>query len=278
MTTNFTKPDLPVILTRKDWDKKKGMIAKMAGPTGVGAECDKVLAAYKAVKWDRLDLPTRRTAVMQNWRDDSFTKANWDKLLKDAADEVTGNLAKLSVTLYKLRDTCQKAAADFKKSRTIPSSAAAHALQMAKTADTMGVALNKNSMGGTLKKMNDEFVVDVRARFIDPMWPGIRKYAQQHTNLMTELRRDGTPNKLNGDGRTGVRDMTTGLGNIARIGERGFGARNDDAKRLFTQLSGWANTQGGLVESDASQEQVLAEIDKIEPVFTEALKFVASAK
>ena len=276
--TEFTKPDYPLILTRKDWDKKKGVIAKMAGKTGIGEQCDKVFALYKAVHWDRLDLVERRRTVLQNWRDDSFTKANWEKLLKEAMAEVTGSMTKLSMELYKLRDLCTKAAADFKKSKTIPSSSTQHVLTMAKTADHLGVALNKNSMGGVLKSMNQEFLDEVKKKFIDPMWPGIRTYAKQHANLMAEIKRAPTPNKLNGEGRTGIRDLTTGLGNIAKLGERGWGPKNDAARTLCTQLTPWANSQGGLVDSGASAQDVLAEVAKIEPIFNRALQLVAAAR
>jgi hypothetical protein len=278
MATTFTKPDIPEILTRRDWDKKKGVIAKMAGPTGIGAQCDKVAAAYKAVKWEKFDLPGRRATVLKNWRDDTFTRENWNKLLNEAGAEVQGNLAKLSQELYKLRDLCLKAAADFKKSRTIPSSSAQHVEKMAKAADMLGVRLNKNSMGGLLKSMNEEFLAEVKLKFIDPMWPGIRKYATQHSNLMAELRRNPNARALNENGRTACRDIQTGLGNIAKLGERGFGPKNPEAQRLFTQLSVWGNAPSHLVDDNASAQVVLAELDKIEPVFKKALQFIASSK
>jgi hypothetical protein len=276
--TEFTKPAYPLILTRKDWDKKKGVIAKMAGKTGIGEQCDKVFALYNAVHWDRLDLVERRRTVLQNWKDDSYTKANWEKLVKEAMAEVTGNMAKLSAELYKLRDLCTKAAANFKKLKAIPSSSTQHVLTMAKTADHLGVQLNKNSMGGVLSAMNKEFLDEVKTKFIDPMWPGIRTYAKQHANLMAEIKRTPTPNKLNGDGRTGIRDLTTGLGNIAKLGERGWGPKNDSARTLCTQLTPWANSQSGLVEPGASAQDVLAEVAKIEPIFNRALQLVAAAR
>jgi hypothetical protein len=278
MATTFTKPDIPEILTRRSWDKNKGVIAKMAGQTGIGAQCDKVAAAYKMVKWEKFDLPARRAAVLQNWRDDTFTRGNWTKLLNEAGSEVQGNLTKLSQELYKLRDLCLKTAADFKKSKAIPSSSVQHVEKMAKAADFMGVRLNKNSMGGVLKSMNEEFLAEVKLKFIDPMWPGIRKYATQHANLMAELRRNPDPKALNNDGRTACRDIQTGLGNIAKLGERGFGPKNPEAQSLFTQLAVWGNAPGHIVDDSASAQVVLAELDKIEPVFKKALQFIASSK
>ena len=275
--TTFTKPAIPQILTRQDWDKKKGVIAKMAGPTGIGAQCDKVAAAYKAVKWDKFDFPARRAAVLKNWRDDSFTRDNWNKLLNEAGSEVQGNMTKLSQELYKLRDLCQKAAADFKKSKTIPSSSAQHVDKMAKAADLLGVQLNKNSMGSVLKQINQDFLDEVQFKFIDPMWPGIRKYATQHARFFVDLRSKPDARVLNNDGRTACRDIQTGLGNIAKLGERGFGPKNPAAQKLFTELSVYGNAPGHLVDDAADAKTVLAMVDKIEPIFNRALQFIASS-
>jgi hypothetical protein len=276
--TTFTQPALPVLLTRKEWDKKKGVIAKMAGQTGIGAQCDKVATAYRAVKWDRFDLEGRRRVVLKNWRDDTFTRDNWNKLLKDAMTETTTTVAKLVTELYALRDLCNKTAETFKKSKTIPASSAQYVVTMAKAADGLGVSLNKNTVGGVLKLMNEEFLAEVKMKFIDPMWPGIRKYASQHAKLMAQLRRNPDAVALNGDGRTGCRDLATGLGNIAKLGDRGFGPKDAEAQKLFDELSVWGNTESGIVSNSAGQAEVLAELDKIEPVFTRALRFIASAK
>jgi hypothetical protein len=277
LVTTFTQPALPVILTRKDWDKKKGVIAKMAGETGIGAQCDKVGNAYRLVKWDKFDLAERRRVVLKNWRDDSFTRDNWNKLVKDAMTETTTTVAKLVTELYALRDLCNKTAETFKKSKTIPASSAQHVLAMGKAADALGVSLNKNTVGGVLKLMNEEFLAEVKLKFIDPMWPGIRKYAAEHAQLMTRLRRNPDANALNGDGRTGCRDLTTGLGNIAKVGDRGFGPKNPQAQKLFDELSGWANSESGIVSHSAGSAEVIKALDQIEPVFNRALRFIATA-
>lgn len=45
----------PVILTQSDWNKKKGLVAKIvAEPTKLGEALKKAEAAYKAVHWDIL--------------------------------------------------------------------------------------------------------------------------------------------------------------------------------------------------------------------------------
>src|SRR5438552_15479493 len=51
----MAKIELPVILTVADWNKKKGVIAKMAGETGIGAELAKVKVVYDKISWPDLD-------------------------------------------------------------------------------------------------------------------------------------------------------------------------------------------------------------------------------
>ena len=49
----FTPPAYPAVLTKANWDKNKGVVAKMAGATGVGDALSKLEAAYKAVDWKK---------------------------------------------------------------------------------------------------------------------------------------------------------------------------------------------------------------------------------
>ena len=54
----FKRPDYPAILTKTNWDKNKGVVAKMAGATGVGDALSKLEAAYKAVDWKKFEIAT----------------------------------------------------------------------------------------------------------------------------------------------------------------------------------------------------------------------------
>ena len=49
-------PTYPVILTQADWNKKKGLFAKMAGETGLGALMLQTETLYKAVDWNKFDV------------------------------------------------------------------------------------------------------------------------------------------------------------------------------------------------------------------------------
>lgn len=278
MTTTFVIPTIPPILTKKDWDKKKGLVAKAAGKTGIGDECALLAGAWQKVKWDVLDLPERRRVVLKNWRDDSFTKDNWNRLLKVAVAEVNGNVTRLATRAQVLRDKCQDVAADFKKSKTIPASSAAHVAAMAREAEAYRVRVSSPAMNDWLRTANQEFLEHVNQVFVDPLWPALRKYAADHSNLIAQLRADPTPSKLNNEGMTGARDLATGVGNLAKVGERGFGKGAAGAAKLHEALTPWANTTGTLVSSTASREEVLALVDEMEPVIVAALKFARSGK
>lgn len=52
----FSKPAYPKTLTHADWQKKRGNIAKLAGPTGIGDALQEVQVAYDSVDWPVLDL------------------------------------------------------------------------------------------------------------------------------------------------------------------------------------------------------------------------------
>jgi hypothetical protein len=277
MTTTFTRPAIPPILTRADWDKKKGVFAKMSGKTGIGEECAKVAQLYKDVKWDRFDLPARRTTVMKNWRDDTFTKGNWDKLLNEAKNETLTSLAKLSTELYKLRDLCLATEKKFKASKTIPKSSTEHVKKMADAADKLGVQLNKNSMGGVLKGMNDDFTDWMGKAIIGDCRKAAATVPRDLANLMRDLRADPTPKNLNGPGRTDLRRVTQAVGNIAKLGERGFVPPVNGSRELFKQLTPYADPNE-IVPSKAGRDEVLATLDKIEPIFRKSLAALAGAK
>src|SRR4029079_1154109 len=84
------KPDYPQILTPKDWEKKKGAVAKLAlGRTDIGAECDKLMKAYAKVPWTQFDLREQIGKKLGSWGGEgggaNFTMANWNKLLQSTA-------------------------------------------------------------------------------------------------------------------------------------------------------------------------------------------------
>ncbi len=49
-------PKIPPILTEADWNKNKGVVAKLGGETGIGALIKDMTLAYNVVKWDKFDV------------------------------------------------------------------------------------------------------------------------------------------------------------------------------------------------------------------------------
>jgi hypothetical protein len=264
--TQFPKPDYPKILTSKDWDKKKGVIAKMHGETGLGKKMDEVERLFNAVDWNKINMYAHR----MDWK--TVTKAKWDKVLNDAVKEVTGPLPKVSKGLYELRDLARSAQATFKKSKTIPSSSTKHVGDIAAEADRFGVKLNKNSMSHVLTAMYDEYLAHVQKNFVEVFPAGLKKVLVKHANTLAKVRQDPTRSNFENEACGGMaRDFTTGLGNIAKSHDKGFSVKNGPAaQKLFDALTPYANLQ-----VHPKDDQVEAELDKLEKLHG-AVKVFAS--
>src|SRR5262249_60699584 len=55
----------PATLTKTFWDKKKGLIGKAAGETGIGDAAAKAEAAFKKINWNVFDI-VRQTPLASN--------------------------------------------------------------------------------------------------------------------------------------------------------------------------------------------------------------------
>ncbi len=124
-------PIIPQILTQADWDRQKGLLAKMAGETGIGAQMNKVKAAYNAVDWGKFDAKI----ACQNTKDVT--------VVESALADAKGEYAKVETVRKELRSLeaiARKTQAKFKSNRAIPSSSTDHVGKIAKAADQMTVA------------------------------------------------------------------------------------------------------------------------------------------
>lgn len=269
--TKYTKPELPKILTRKDWDKNKGVIAKMHGKTGIGDALDDLKKAYDAVDWDALNMFEKR----MDWR--TVTKKAWDKAFDDAKSEMTGNLTSLSKELYKVRDKCQDAAAKFKKSKTIPKSSTKHVTEMATTADHLGVATNKNSMSPILRNMYDEYLEHIDKYFLKVFVDGLGKVLNKHKGTVAQVKNDPTAENFANLGcQKMCRDFTTGLGNISKAADKGFAVKGASAAgKLFKVIGPYANLQVKIKAKDEQgiKSEVLVECAKLDKFYEAVDKF-----
>jgi hypothetical protein len=265
--TEFPRPDYPTILTKKDWDKKKGVIAKMHGETGIGDMMLACVGAFNDVDWDKLNLFKQR----MDWK--TVTVKAWEAKVKDAASEMNGKLDKLVKKLYELRDLAKDVQAKFKKSKTIPKASADHVGDIATEADQLGVSLNKNSVGTLIQKMDEEYLEHCKTNFVDIFPAGLKKYIQVHANTIEEVRKSPTLNNFETKACGKLcRDMTTGLGNIAKSHDKGFKVKNGPAaQQLFDLMTPYAN----LKVKPKSEEEVPGHLDKIEKMFEAVKKFAA---
>jgi hypothetical protein len=275
MPTEFPKPEYPKILTRKDWDKNKGVFAKMHGKTGMGEKMDEVQKLFDAVDWEKINLTKRREGWKWGGEGVTISKPSWDKIMNEAKSEVTGNLAKLSKELYELRDLAKDVQAQFKKSKTIPSSSTKHVGEIATTADQLGVKLNKNSMSPILVKMEEEFVDFVQKTYADSFVKALKVVVAKHPKTLEGVRADPTlANFTENACRKMARDYTTPLGNIAKVHDKGFKIKNGPAaQKLFDVLTPYANLQ---VKPNDDAEDVKKHLVILEKMLNAANSFASS--
>lgn len=145
----LVQPPIPKSLTKAEWDKNKGLFAKMAGETGVGAAMTNVDSAYKAVAWAKFDAKLALPGVKLM----SVIEAGE----KEASAE-TGKVNTLRDSVKTLRDLATTTEAKFKKSKTIPASSAKYVGKVSSDADLFWIALKTNSgyFVDSLKTFTDE--------------------------------------------------------------------------------------------------------------------------
>ena len=128
-------PQIPQILTKADWDREKGVIAKIGvGETGIGAQMEKLRGVYNAVNWNKLNV---KTAFPQDPTDPALV----DAALKEAKAEYAAKVEKVRQELRTLQNLAEKAAAVFKSKTLVPKSSTEHARKIATAADVLAVQL-----------------------------------------------------------------------------------------------------------------------------------------
>lgn len=265
--TEFPTPEIPKILTKNNWDKKKGVIAKMHGRTGIGEQMVAFVTAFGKVDWDALNLFKLR----MDWK--TVTVAEWEKRTKAAKDEMNGSLDKVCDELRDLADLARKVQVDFKKSKTIPSGDAKHVGNIADEADAFADSLEADTVEDIIDKMHDEFYEHIQTMLLDDFVKGLKLGVKKHENTLATARNTPTQTTLeNACGNEMCRDLTTGLGNIAKAHDKGFNMKNGAAAQtLYDKLAPYANMEVQATD----REEVLKHIDKIAKYFEAVKKFAA---
>jgi hypothetical protein len=217
----FKRPDYATVLTKSNWDKNKGVVAKMAGATGVGEALAKLETAYKAVDWSKFEIVNNKPSP--------FSLAKLEAQKKAAVAEMNGNAAKLRVAAFAARDAAKKAAGDLKKN-PLTKSAGAICDQIEKAADFMGVGANANSLGTYIEKdvAESRNAFDFTAKAIQTKIP----------NCVAALIKaikgvDDPPTAKGWQGQqmmTKCRDLNQLIGNIPKLTEMGYDLKMDSAK------------------------------------------------
>jgi len=131
-------PQIPDILKKTDWDKHKGIIAKIAkvgvGETGIGAEMEKVKAVYTAVGWKKFDA----------WEVFNHQRPNEESLVDEALNAAKTEFQKVEkvrAELRTLQSLALKTQTLFKSKPLVPKTSTEHVGKIAAAADHMAVAL-----------------------------------------------------------------------------------------------------------------------------------------
>ncbi len=119
-------PQLPAILTESDWDRNKGVIAKLAGETGIGAALKNVKRAFDAVDWKKFD-PALACAG-------AAAPSDVDRALNELASEYRGKVEPLRNELSKVHDLGNQIATKFKSNKLIPASSTEYVTKLASAA------------------------------------------------------------------------------------------------------------------------------------------------
>jgi hypothetical protein len=185
--------ELPKILRVTDWNAKKGVIAKMAGETGIGAELKKLQDVYDKTPWDVLDPDAAVNATKKRG-----SSALVDQLFP-AAKAQSGKVEVLRKQLFAFADFADKVEAKFQKSKVIPSSSTKHVKTMAAEARTFATSLkNIGDDWAKVRKLyadQEEKNKKMALQSIKPYFASIRDYGKQALQTPTVAQYKGEAKK-----------------------------------------------------------------------------------
>ena len=200
-------PEYPKILTNKEWQKEKGIIAKLVGKTGVGEQMDKVANKFNAVEWAKF-----YAKLVCAKEKGVVATVHVDEKLQQAKDEYRKSVEPLRQELAKLKDVAKKAAELFKKKTAVPKSSTKYAEEVAKAAEQFSAAVKDNGVYFTT--VEKEFLEErsrierleiIAAKAIRSEIANIRMYAK-------EVETNPTVEKYIGEAKTGFHQSVRGVG------------------------------------------------------------------
>jgi hypothetical protein len=234
----FKKPDYPADLTRRNWDKNKGVLAKMAGFTGMGEALASLEKTYAKVDWKPFDLE-----LIFPKGDKAFTLPKLEAAVVEAVKEVkSGGCAKLRTEAFEVRDLAAKTEKDFKANKLIPKSSAALCASISTAADHLGVAVNANSMVVLIQASAKE----VRSSY-DLAAAAIEKNYARHLSALEKafapVVKDPSYDTWRDAGiMTLARNLNQQIGNVENLVGKGYdlGMNATDCTKFFKDMNLYA--------------------------------------
>lgn len=262
----FVRPQYPAILTKADWDRNKGRMARFVGRTGVGETLEKCARLYGAVDWEALEL-SRGMAL----RD--FTQSEWRLRFDKARRETAGPLRTFVDSLYELRDVARRAGDSFDRNPLISKDSTSHARAVGAAAAELGVALGAASLARTLQEDFQQFLSKL-ALEADRVPDDLRSVLQRTPAAIDEVERlaDHKPLRV-GDINVAVsklaRDLAQQVGAISLyIERRGVAVAGIDPAALphfkdhYRTLAAWGDA-ANTFRADATPEHIKSELERL---------------
>jgi len=255
----FEPPPYPRTLTRANWDSQKSILAKMKGFTGIGDGLDKVERCYKAVKWKELfDFEAKYGRQLNNWTATGFTAQKLEADVRAAhADVQTGSCGKLREAAFDLHKLAKETAAEYEKSKVIPSKTTQLCRTIATEADHLGVVVNMNHMSVEIEK-SKKAVTAPAALLIAAQKNDYNRHIKEVEAAVVPVIKQQDYDTWTASGlMTKCRNLNTTIGNVPKMIDFGFDVPGDASKfrKLFNDLSLYSRVAAPF-EQDAPKEEV----------------------
>lgn len=271
--------DLPTLLTVENWNKNKGVIAKMHGETGIGAALQDLKVTWKKVDWNLFDPKTlqARYGFKDNNVDDA--KAALAKAEKDLQAEFK-DVEAVRKKLLAFNTLSSSVATKFKASKTIPASSRKLVEDMNKASSNLAVALK--SIDQEWKAYLREVEQKEKAKYevlLSGMETKFNSALTKADAFIAAAKKTPTVAFFNEGASKASRDLAQNYINARNAVQKGYLAKKPvTVSPAFTQVARWANSQNqkGDLPDTASQEDVLNAIRTLETCVREARAWLAS--
>jgi len=192
----------PAILTDANWQKEKGIVAKIVSKeTGIGALMKTLKTTFDGVDWNKFD-PYEAMVATKDRTPENIAKAM--AVAKTEAVKLEG----VRKAAFALRDRAKVLSAEWAKSKLIPSSSRKHLDAVALACENLALSC-KSPDAGLFKKMQDEIAAnELKGRQMLATW------IQSIKSGFAAVSSDPTYKTYNDKMYQKVRGLGTAVGNI----------------------------------------------------------------